>query len=935
MNTETTRKKARGSLILSILIGAATLLAFLFWGLKVPDRAVMAAPIPPPEGYPKFLLSSKTVTPTLVNPGGTTLFYQIAVVNTGAYTAENTAVSDLIPAGTTYNNDAAASSGEPPTYSNGLLEWTGTVGFDATVFLTFSVDVTGTFTGTIVNTAVISQALISEPVSVTAETVVSDGPVFEIEKTSEPDLPGAGKPLTYTLTVANRGQPVTGLPLTVVDHVPLSTTLRTVGADGTPGPGGEVITWTRSVDLEFGETTSFTFSVDVDAVVSGTVITNQTYAVSSPESAPSAGSPYTVTVVDPILFLAKQVYPDPPGSNREMTYTLTLFNKGSLASGLVITDRVPAEVTYVSGGSFSNGVVSWQLPALDTSESADFTFTVSVPDVAGIEVDNSDYRACTADGVCVSGVPLTSLINGPTFETQVFLDPIAKKPGGGGGPVTPTLVVHNLGPGHAVDATALLYFRRISVQSSDLYAIPATGTSPPFPDGPPCGEHCVSYVWQGSLSAGETVTFTTLTGQNSIGGEEGTRYTATVVVTDVLGAFVTEPVTGTASGKVTHLANLIPTKSAPAEIGAGQVMTYSFDIWNSGLSTDVPPSPWLTDTVPLSLTVLSISHGGVQQTIGDRTVVSWTLPSMGPGDSTNRNYTVLVDDGLVTGTQIINDDYRTTWFENEDNELFSNTGNPVTTTIREVGLVDSFKVVTPTAARPGVGTVLTHTVHVVNTSPDPLTGVQVTDTLPWKHSTYRRDAVASAGQVISDIVSIVWTGNVAPLSSELITFTVVVDPDYAGPITNTAVITHPNLLNEVVIQSVAYITDLPVLRITKTASPDPVRIGNDLFYAITVENLGQQASGLVVTDSIPVNTIYVDGSASGGGQLVGNQVRWTLPLLRAGETRTLTFRVTVLSGLSVTNASYGVTSAEGVSALGDPVVTAVRLSRQYLPFIAR
>ena len=66
------------------------------------------------------------------------------------------------------------------------------------------------------------------------------------------------------------------------------------------------------------------------------------------------------------------------------------------------------------------------------------------------------------------------------------------------------------------------------------------------------------------MAVGDVITFTTIEGQSTIGGEEGTHYTATVVITDDLSGFVTEPVTATAIGHITHFANLIPTKSAPS-----------------------------------------------------------------------------------------------------------------------------------------------------------------------------------------------------------------------------------------------------------------------------------------------------------------------------------------------------------------------------------
>lgn len=916
-------------------LGGALLLGALLLVLSSSPTVVRAAPIPPSEGgYPKFNTSVKTVTPTLAHTGGVTLCYTIEIINTGAYTAANTTLTDFIPDGTTYNDDLQANVPFSHTVSDGTLTWVGDVGFDFTAVVRFSVSVSPTLVGTVHNTAVISHPLVARPITLTAETIVTDEPILTIEKTSVPSKPGDNKPMTYTIVVANWGQPTPpNMPITVTDWVPLSTTLRSMSNDGISD--GEVVTWTRDVTLELGETTVFTFSVDVGDVPSGTVITNADYQVASPETGVTAGEPHTVTIVTPIFWLSKSVWPDPPGSNREMTYTLTLLNVGSLATGLVVTDRVPAGVEYRRGGSEVGGVVSWALPRLDTGEAADFTFTVYINDVMGIPIVNDYYRACCAEGVCVAGDVLTSVVGGPTFEVVVTLDPIAKKPGGGGGPVTPTLIVHNLGPGNALGAQATLFFNRISVSANDLYAIPPIGTPPPFPGGPDCGDQCVSYVWVGSLGYDESITFTTNVGQSTIGGEEGTRYTTTIVITDSLSNANTDPVTGTASGKITHYANLLPSKSAPPVIGRGQLMTYAINVWNSALATEEPPSPWLVEVVPMSTTLVSISDGGVSQTLTNATVISWTLPPMGPGAQLYRSFTVRVDSDLVSGTQIVNDDYRTYWYETEAGSVLSNTGQAVTTTVQEVGLIHSYKEVTPTVAAPGPNVVLTYYLHIVNSSPLSLTGVTVYDLLPWQFSTYQRDAVASAGQVVSDIVSIRWAGDVAALSSEVVTFTVLVDPDFQGAITNTALISHPDLLREVVVQAVAYITEKPVLEIRKRASPDPVERDAELAYTIRVVNLGQQATGLVITDVVPANTVYIPGSATAGGQLVGDQVHWEIPVLEPGESRTFEFRVTVQSGDEVINDQYAVECIEGVVTVGAPVVTDVAGGGVYLPLVMR
>ncbi|HSB65212.1 MAG TPA: hypothetical protein VLD65_01460, partial [Anaerolineales bacterium] len=635
-----------------IVIGIFLVTTVVSFAHNSAERVLASGPIAPPEGYPKLALSSKVVTPTLASTDGAVLQYNLEILNTGAYSASDVTLVDGIPANTVYNGDVWSSAPPTPVYTNGVILWEhGLVGFDDSVVITFSVTVTPGYEGIVSNAAVISDPLLAEPVTVMAETRVTDSPLFEISKSATPALPGKNKPLTYELVVENLGQPADNTPITVTDFVPTDTTFLDIGPDGSVSPGGDVVTWTRSVNMDYGETTSFTFSVTVDDVPSGTVINNDVYLVVSPEAI-SAGEPYTSTVIDPILVLSKGIYPDPPGSNSEVTYTLTVLNLGSKATDLVITDTVPADVQYVRGGdSYANGIVTWHLPSLDTRESAQVTFTASIADIAGIVLLNENYSVCSAEGVCAMGTPVPSLIIGPQFEVTATLDPIAHKPGGGDDTtVTPTLTIKNLGPGDALDATALLTFGRISISNVDvLKVIPQTGT---LANGPGCNElfPCVNYLWTGTLLVGDMVTITTITGQSTIGGAEWTPYTATVVITDDLSGYVTEPIEATAVGHVTHMSNLIPTKSAPAQIGPGQTMTYTIEVFDSGLSTEMIPS--LTETVPASVTLLTISDGGISQTVGSRTVISWTLPAMGPGDYTYRSFGVQVDPNLVSGTQI-------------------------------------------------------------------------------------------------------------------------------------------------------------------------------------------------------------------------------------------------------------------------------------------
>src|SRR6185295_9382757 len=65
------------------------------------------------------------------------------------------------------------------------------------------------------------------------------------------------------------------------------------------------------------------------------------------------------------------------------TYTLTITNKGpSTASSIVVTDTLPATVTFVSangGGSYASGVVTWPAMTMTNTATTNFTVTVTAP----------------------------------------------------------------------------------------------------------------------------------------------------------------------------------------------------------------------------------------------------------------------------------------------------------------------------------------------------------------------------------------------------------------------------------------------------------------------------------------------------------------------------------------------------------------------------
>ena len=183
------------------------------------------------------------------------------------------------------------------------------------------------------------------------------------------------------------------------------------------------------------------------------------------------------------------------------------------------------------------------------------------------------------------------------------------------------------------------------------------------------------------------------------------------------------------------------------------------------------------------------------------------------------------------------------------------------------------------------GQTLTYTLTFRNDGNQAATGVTLTDTLPANTSFVS----ASDGGVLAGNV-VTWNIGNVPVGTP-ITRTVTVqvnDPLPAGvtSITNTATVTDdggngadptPANNTDTDIDSLATTPDLVVTKTDGVTSASP---GDTLIYTLTISNAGaQDASGVIVTDTLPANTTFV--SASDGGVFSGGVVTWIVGDLAA------------------------------------------------------
>lgn len=99
-----------------------------------------------------------------------------------------------------------------------------------------------------------------------------------------------------------------------------------------------------------------------------------------------------------------------------ITYTLVAHNRaGATATSVVLTSAVPANASYLSGGTLVGGVVSWSVPSLAVG--ASFTATWSALPTGSAPVLSQHYRVSAAGGFAAVGAPTLTLID----PRQVYL----------------------------------------------------------------------------------------------------------------------------------------------------------------------------------------------------------------------------------------------------------------------------------------------------------------------------------------------------------------------------------------------------------------------------------------------------------------------------------------------------------------------------------
>lgn len=321
---------------------------------------------------------------------GAALTYTIRVDNNGPSDAQDVVVMDPLPAGVVLvsTSGCAEDPAGVPVCSLGTIAAGGFAEY------TINVTVNPSAPGMISNTATVTS---STPEGnpgdevATEETAVVAVADLSIGKTDSIDPVIAGTGLVYTVRVDNAG-PSDAASVVVTDILPPEVVfVSTSGCAQDPAGAPACNLGT----IEAGGFRNYTITVNVDPTARGVFTNNAsvTSAATDPVPANDSTSESTSVTAEVDLSLVKTDSEDPLPSGSDLVYTLSVTNNGpSSASGVVVTDILPAGVTLVDTAGCAEdpvAVPTCTLGAINSGASSQYTITVSIDPAPPVSIVNT------------------------------------------------------------------------------------------------------------------------------------------------------------------------------------------------------------------------------------------------------------------------------------------------------------------------------------------------------------------------------------------------------------------------------------------------------------------------------------------------------------------------------------------------------------------
>ncbi|TDW15039.1 DUF7507 domain-containing protein [Kribbella kalugense] len=720
-----------------------------------------------------------------------------------------------------------------------------------------------------------------------------------------------GDTLEYTLSYSNTGDD-DALRSTVRDSLPPNTTyvpgslVETSGAGSgakTDRPGDDQAEYdgnakmvrfrvgtganaTTGGRLKKNQSTTIRFRVTVDQAAAGTTLDNTGLLDYTAETLKKPFTYRTDEVHTPVaasadVSITKTAKPDPIPAGGDLTYTLVAHNNGpSPAQDVTVTDTLPDGVDLVSAtptqGSCASTTCS--LGTIASGSSATITVVVRVPaastatsltNVATVTTSTSDPNPDNNTSSVTTDVTRTA-----DLSLEKTVAPSAPAPGES---VVFTLAIRNNGPSDA---------EQVRVADTIPAGFAITGVE--------SAANCTTAGQDvnctlAKIAAGSGVAVKIAATLDA--GYQGGALTNTAKVT----SDTPDPDDSNNTGTVTVTpgaakADLVVTKETLSKlVVAGQPVTYRISVRNDGPSD--ARKVQLTDDVPSALTGVTADSSAGSCTV-DSTQAKCALGDLTAGSTATITVTGTVSAKAIG--QLTNSATATS--STSDPDTSNNTGRTTDdlTTSADLAITKTAQPTPVQAGRP-----VTYTLTVTNNGPSAAESVKVSDPVPAPLQYV--SATPSSGSCTEEAGTVTCAvGTVAP--GDVVTVSVVANVPSGTPpnnLDNTATVSSPtpDPVDDNNSATYTLMTGAQAnIKITKTASPDPVVAGKAITFKLTVSNTGpSDAQGVSVVDDVPDAVTGVTASATGGATCTaaGGQVRCLAATLAAGDNFVVTVSGTV------------------------------------------
>jgi len=859
----------------------------------------------PGRALPALTLA-KSALPSVVRPGDM-ITYTLVYRNTGPTTATGVVLTDPLPAHLTY---VLGSANNTPTYNpvTRVLSWAlGAMppsGPTTSAQVTFKalVDTSAPLGQSLANTATIACNEVTTPVTGTTTTLVS-APALTLVKSASAATVQAGGAVTFTLSYANIGSGyATNVVLT--DQLPRGLTLVPPSTTGVYNTATRLLTWKLgALNAAATGSVSFLATVDADTAV-GAQLTN-TAGILCSEVTNAVTSNVTITVIlggghgdwwmfhHDVKHTGRSPYLGPSYATKKWAFPAGIIAYSSPAlgaDGAVYIGSDNANLYAIN----PDGTQRWAFPTgyfirASPAVGPDGTVYIGSFDnhFYAINPDGSQRWSFNTNGTTYESSPVIGT-DGTIYVGSSDFNLYAINPNGTKKWTFATTNVPLCSP--AIGADGTIY---VGSMDKNLYALNPNGTA----------------KWV--LNIG------------------GNGYSSPAIATDgtiYIGSYDHRlyAVYPNGTKKWTFATGAI-IRSSPAIGADGTVYVGSDDNYLYAI-TAYGTKKWAFATKGSLLSSPAIgADGTVYVGSGDGNLYAV--------DANGAQRWAFTAGNAIESSPSLGAD-GTVYVGSKDGNLYA---------ITNAAPVPQFiltKAAMPTTSYPGMP--VTFTLNYANTGTVPATNAVLTDPLP-ANLTFVNGSATNGPSYDSTARTLTWNlGTIPPGGKSVsyqLSFKATVDagtPNGYQAVNIAALscneLTSPIFSNTAVTTVLS--TPNPALALVKTVAPSTSYPGTVVTYTLSYGNSGTAAAGsAVLTDVLPANLTYVQGSAVGASyNAAANTLTWSLGTLNAGVANlTRTFKATVSAtaqpGATLTNtATLSADRATPATATADVTVAAVPLT---------